>query len=728
MVRRILPLLLIPLLLPPLIVESQHATLQTKIIVRVHLTKIWLAENADTDPPGNDPDLWLFTLVEQMGVGREASSFGERSIDPKDYDLDQDSVYEPDKEKTLSPLELLGGEGVGSTVIYESEQCIPLRPVSVYFRMIDSDEGGTGGQGFLGNVTKGLSDLVKKTLNKKFSKVLSLLTSLIGELFKNDMDLTGAGQKNAWLPAKRYEVLPGSKRGESWNLGPGGDWGDGQLPPPGKVWVSEEVPVELKAGGKLGAIVWFRLEVFNTGDPCARARPEVRKVGESGAAIKSLQVIKSVEAGKVGFEVTFTDPVKGLSPELNISVRGGGESRIYRIEGGEEGVVWYGEGLDLLSAGEGGLRGELDLSGLGEAEVTFTSLDGGRAVSSSSIRLRVPEPALILVSNSVDRIGLDPLVYGLRAEGFELSVVEPPSSLEEIRRMASESVVLVAGGPDAYEGVGDLVRRLLPSDVAEAMRSEPKIARVEWLAENPVYVAAGPDRYATQRALSSALSPVLADLGRLDDDPPFVELGPGTFMGVTQELEEPNSSIPFLLMSEPVEVGYLNLTYMEFGREVPLQGRATVDGRLITLELPEYRPENVTVRLGVSDPRGNRALKEVRLRIRSILPFLVMRVVSSERTGPLSQVFLLEASNMGSVPLTLSFAGTQGAPPFISVESRPQQCVILPGASTSLDLLVSISEEAPEGNYTFTVMFSNEEARISHALEVTVRVHRTGPG
>ncbi|GEM_PF-6519258 len=720
--RQILSILLVALLAIPVPAPAKSQTeLPTKIIVRIHVTKLWLAENADLDMGGNDPDLWLFTLAEQIGLGKSVRSFGERSIDPKDYDTDQNNRYDPKKDRTLSPLELMGGKGVQDTVIYSSEQCKPVRLFNLYFRMIDSDIGGSDKSSFFDKVANKLSGYLEKFLTKGVKFIVSGLVSVIGKLFENSFDLVGVGRKMEWLPAKRYEVLRGSSGGD-WNLGPEKAWKDGELPPPGKTWVSEETRVDLKSGGKLGAIVWYRLVAYNTGDLCARAKPEVEKVGESKASIESIEVSRGLEARKLVFEVTFGGPIDELNIDLSISVQEGGRTDVYRVLGESGNLSWSGEGLKITGGGNRSLIGELSVDAA-EVNVTFASLVGGEMVSRASVLARLPGPDVVLIANRVDRIGLDPLLHGLRSRGLELSIRGPPGSLQGLRELASETPVLIAGGPDAYEGVGELVRRLLPKDVADAMRREAKLARVDWLAENPVYIAAGPDRYATRSILSSLVSLVVDEATKHDRSPPVVEMGPGIFMGEEQDLEDIGAS--GFLLSEPARLSEVNLTYMALGQEVPLLGgRVTIHDRWVELELPAYRPDELILTADLADLRNNSATVRLKFRSGSTVPFLVMSKVSEEQEGPLSKTFTLEAANLGTVRMTLQFSGVQGAPPFIRVEARPQMCLIEPGLSTLVDLRVVVSEEAPKGTYTFTVVFENLEAGVYEPVNVTVVVSR----
>ena len=64
--------------------------------------------------------------------------------------------------------------------------------------------------------------------------------------------------------------------------------------------------------------------------------------------------------------------------------------------------------------------------------------------------------------------------------------------------------VLVLGGPDSYEGVGDFVRRVLPSNYYEQMRTE-ELVLMTCVNEVPVIVAGGPTRNETARVVPEAI-------------------------------------------------------------------------------------------------------------------------------------------------------------------------------------------------------------------------------
>ncbi|MDK2384468.1 MAG: hypothetical protein QI199_06655, partial [Candidatus Korarchaeota archaeon] len=229
----------------------------------------------------------------------------------------------------------------------------------------------------------------------------------------------------------------------------------------------------------------------------------------------------------------------------------------------------------------------------------------------------------------------------------------------------------------------------------------------------------------TRSMISSTVSLMVDEAAKRDRRPQMVEMGPGIFMGMEQDLED--VGIRGFLLSEPARLSKVNLTYMAFGKEVPLSGgNVTIYDRWVELDLPTYRPDELILTADLADLRNNSVAIRLKFRSGSAVPFLVMSKVSEEQEDPLSKTFTLKAANLGTARMTLQFSGVQGAPPFIRVEARPQTCLIEPGLSTLVDLRVAVSEEAPEGTYTFTVVFENLEAGVYEPVNVTVAVSRGG--
>ncbi len=110
------------------------------------------------------------------------------------------------------------------------------------------------------------------------------------------------------------------------------------------------------------------------------------------------------------------------------------------------------------------------------------------------------QPLVVILANSIDRELAGDLIDLLSFIGFEVQVV----GAGELSTVADAPRIIILGGPDAYEGVGAIVRTLLNSSLQEAVRAPGAsfivAFRDVWADGQVVVVAAGSDRYGTQRA------------------------------------------------------------------------------------------------------------------------------------------------------------------------------------------------------------------------------------
>ncbi|RLG40525.1 MAG: hypothetical protein DRO05_06155 [Thermoproteota archaeon] len=113
--------------------------------------------------------------------------------------------------------------------------------------------------------------------------------------------------------------------------------------------------------------------------------------------------------------------------------------------------------------------------------------------------LHVYAPEILVVANNID-ITLNYWQISRISDDYLILINNTWSSLDQLPFKA----VLVLGGPDPYEGVGDFVRRVLPSNYYEQMRTE-ELVLMTYVNKVPVIVAGGPTRNETARVVPEAI-------------------------------------------------------------------------------------------------------------------------------------------------------------------------------------------------------------------------------
>jgi hypothetical protein len=130
-------------------------------------------------------------------------------------------------------------------------------------------------------------------------------------------------------------------------------------------------------------------------------------------------------------------------------------------------------------------------------------------VLKTDVTVTVTVPVIVVLANSIDyprgieSIGL------LRNDGFE--VFHNTASVFEACKEGR--LILIMGGPDAPEGVGDIVREVLSDSEEEALREKGAkkvfIKSNIWAPEQKIIIVAGSDRENTKDAFDEQLNLVL---------------------------------------------------------------------------------------------------------------------------------------------------------------------------------------------------------------------------
>ncbi|AFL95506.1 hypothetical protein CL1_1307 [Thermococcus cleftensis] len=117
-------------------------------------------------------------------------------------------------------------------------------------------------------------------------------------------------------------------------------------------------------------------------------------------------------------------------------------------------------------------------------------------------------PEVVVLSNDIDwNIKGRLLASQLQALGFTVTRV----TAEDIESRRDAKVVLILGGPDAYDGVGDYVRQVLSAGEQEAVRTGRRgvFAKTDvWSGGQVVIVLAGRDRWGTGEKIKAYMEGV----------------------------------------------------------------------------------------------------------------------------------------------------------------------------------------------------------------------------
>lgn len=135
---------------------------------------------------------------------------------------------------------------------------------------------------------------------------------------------------------------------------------------------------------------------------------------------------------------------------------------------------------------------------------------------------------VVILANSVDLGLARDLVENLSGYGFEVIVVHPSG----FKTQRMERRIIILGGPDAYEGIGGIVRSLLNSSMISKVR-EPGasyLLKLEdvWREGQVVLISMGSDRVMTRKAHRDGIQEVLSTLA-----PPLILSGERTLEGRT---------------------------------------------------------------------------------------------------------------------------------------------------------------------------------------------------
>jgi|GEM_PF-6517840 len=118
---------------------------------------------------------------------------------------------------------------------------------------------------------------------------------------------------------------------------------------------------------------------------------------------------------------------------------------------------------------------------------------------------------IAVFSNSVERAGAENLFSFLKTRGIEAGVF----NASEFEREKSRKILIILGGPDAPEGIGELVRSLANRSEQEYFRvkgNKKMLALSSKSGEQRIFIIAGSDRHETAKSMAENKYALLAAL------------------------------------------------------------------------------------------------------------------------------------------------------------------------------------------------------------------------
>jgi len=534
-----------------------------EIEVQLVLDKIWFSHKldwADYGVTGGGEDLFLIVYAREKGFDPDLAILGKCDINiDKCCDRNEDGIYnpnakdEPDKELGIGLFQIHSNKG--SSFIYYRKACESLNPFELEFKIVEIDGEPCNDQGFLNRL---------KSIVGPLENIIGLVAPKAKKAIKTAKQAMDAAEKYLFKGFTIDPTYQGWTRYES--LSPEFEVGDrvinpvntGDVPPPKKTWKSKQYVADLKdSEGDIVAKVWFHFLMYNTGRPCKCSKEINDILGDAEDAksdVKKVEVYQDkVDGGKLRIRVKTGSE---LTPNNGSSSFGyciflDSDGTLYSLDlapitevNGEllEEPAWSAElkkrvGSEWQNLEDAWISDwfvfndtisiSLPLVEIGNPSMLrlrFVSLLDGieddSAPDEGWISLPIEPVEFVFVANYIDEaLSLD-VRRELASRGVVAACV-PPSMFDKYR---DSKFILIAGGPDAYEGTGEIVRQVLPESEQGAIRQGPRVVLVfgPWASGQKVIVAAGPDRNATQFALMQGLESIYNQLLLEDENVPMI--------------------------------------------------------------------------------------------------------------------------------------------------------------------------------------------------------------
>ena len=215
----------------------------------------------------------------------------------------------------------------------------------------------------------------------------------------------------------------------------------------------------------------------------------------------------------VAITVTVANVAENQAPSavLSASPMTVGEGGIVTFDGsgssdpdGSIASYWYdyGNGSDSGWVADATHPFSYSAAGTYSAKLKVKDNDGVESGWSSTVAITVTvRPSIILLANSIDFSLASDLIEFFNNDGLE--VIHATNA--DFDQYKNQKFIIILGGPDAYEGIGNITQQCLSDSQEEFLRSKGNrkmsIKTNVWSQQGQmVFIIAGSDRYETQSA------------------------------------------------------------------------------------------------------------------------------------------------------------------------------------------------------------------------------------
>jgi len=169
--------------------------------------------------------------------------------------------------------------------------------------------------------------------------------------------------------------------------------------------------------------------------------------------------------------------------------------------------------LDMPSGGFAALNidklsGAMLVSSVGDRIDTISVGGIIRIITKTQLQAAGEKPVIIL-ANKIDRYLNTEKLATLRDAGCSLIFV----SAQEFASYNEKELILILGGPDAYDGVGEIIRAIISKEDASFIRTEGNSKMIKmsnlWTEKQKVFIFSGSDRYNTKKVFDAMVNEVV---------------------------------------------------------------------------------------------------------------------------------------------------------------------------------------------------------------------------
>ena len=193
-------------------------------------------------------------------------------------------------------------------------------------------------------------------------------------------------------------------------------------------------------------------------------------------------------------------------------------------------IIWIAEQnpeTSTLLACSGYGRGRVCvIGGRLEARTLYDISEGDTNTLLLNLINWIKKPRILLLANSIDYSLASDFFRFLENKGIE--VVRATAS--DFYQYKNEKFIVILGGPDAYEGVGEIVREVLMNREQNWLRERGNrrmyVKTNVWTQGQVVFIIAGSDRYETQRAHEESRGGVVSRVSENKMEEDLMELFP----------------------------------------------------------------------------------------------------------------------------------------------------------------------------------------------------------